>query len=213
MDTIDKVRHVNGVMRRVAEDLDIDMFNKTDISRSMIKYVFLDSDRRKAFHFVVNLDEYNPSECIYGLVCEAISNGYKGYDVQEINMNDLHPKGYYFDTGLIKRHINSVYGTLNSSNLYKREIDEMHETPNIWFKRSNFIMPINNHDVPKIEKVIFNDPATIIIWRDGTKTVVKADNESFDTEKGLAMAISKKALGNQGNYYETFKKWLPEANR
>ena len=40
--------------------------------------------------------------------------------------------------------------------------------------------------------------------------VVKAENEEFDPEKGLAMAISKKVLGNKGNYYETFKKWLPE---
>ena len=24
------------------------------------------------------------------------------------------------------------------------------------------------------------------------------------------MAIAKKALGNKGNYYETFKKWLPK---
>lgn len=24
------------------------------------------------------------------------------------------------------------------------------------------------------------------------------------------MAIAKKALGNQGNYYNTFKKWLPK---
>lgn len=62
----------------------------------------------------------------------------------------------------------------------------------------------------KIEKVIFNDPATIVIWADGTKTIVKADREKFDPEKGLAMAIAKKFLGNQGNYYEVFKKWLPE---
>ena len=26
----------------------------------------------------------------------------------------------------------------------------------------------------------------------------------------MAMAISKKALGNKGNYCEVFKKWLPE---
>ena len=26
----------------------------------------------------------------------------------------------------------------------------------------------------------------------------------------MAMAISKKALGNMGNYCEVFKKWLPE---
>lgn len=61
-----------------------------------------------------------------------------------------------------------------------------------------------------IKNVIFNDPATIVLWADGTKTVVKADGEKFDPEKGLAMAISKKALGNEGNYYNTFKKWLPK---
>lgn len=63
--------------------------------------------------------------------------------------------------------------------------------------------------IPAIDKVIFNDPATIVFWKDGTKTVVKAqDGEVYDDEKGLAMAISKKALGNQGNYYNTFDKYL-----
>jgi hypothetical protein len=61
-----------------------------------------------------------------------------------------------------------------------------------------------------IKKVIFNDPATIILWEDGTKTVVKADNEPYDPEKGMAMAIAKKALGNKGNYFNTFSKWLPK---
>lgn len=65
--------------------------------------------------------------------------------------------------------------------------------------------------MPIIKNVIFNDPATIVFWNDGTKTIVKAqDGDTFDPEKGLAMAISKKALGNKGNYCETFKKWLPE---
>ena len=67
---------------------------------------------------------------------------------------------------------------------------------------------VNNN--PSIKNVIFNDPATIIFWSDGTKTIVKAKNESFDPEKGLAMAISKKFLGNKGNYYDEFKKWLPK---
>lgn len=63
----------------------------------------------------------------------------------------------------------------------------------------------------EIVKVIFNEPATIVIWSDGTKTVVKAQNgETFDREKGLAMAICKKAFGNKGNYNEVFKKWVPE---
>ena len=64
--------------------------------------------------------------------------------------------------------------------------------------------------IPKIKDVIYNDPATIVFWEDGTKTVVKCKNEKFDPEKGLAMAFSKKMLGNKGNYYNIFKKWLPE---
>ena len=61
-----------------------------------------------------------------------------------------------------------------------------------------------------IKKVYFNDPVTVVLWEDGTKTIVKCDGEKYDPEKGLAMAIAKKALGNKGNYYEVFKKWLPE---
>lgn len=74
--------------------------------------------------------------------------------------------------------------------------------------KGGYVYP-NTNTLPKIEKVIFNKPATIVMWSDGTKTVVKTQNkERFNKEKGLAMAIAKKALGNQGNYYEEFKKWL-----
>lgn len=70
------------------------------------------------------------------------------------------------------------------------------------------------HDVDirgLIKEVIFNDPATIIIWKNGTKTIVKCgENEQYDPEKGLAMAIAKSCLGDKGNYYETFKKYLPK---
>lgn len=67
---------------------------------------------------------------------------------------------------------------------------------------------INKHlYFPRIREVIFNDPATIVFWEDGTKTVVKANDEIFDPEKGLAMAISKKAFGNKGQYFDHIKKW------
>lgn len=61
----------------------------------------------------------------------------------------------------------------------------------------------------EIKKVIFNNPATIIFWADGTKTVVKCqEGDTYDPEKGMAMAIAKKALGNQGNYCNVFHDWL-----
>ena len=61
-----------------------------------------------------------------------------------------------------------------------------------------------------IKKVKFNPPATIVFWTDNTKTVVKCSGEDYDPEKGLAMCICKKVLGDKGNYYEVFKKWLPK---
>lgn len=61
-----------------------------------------------------------------------------------------------------------------------------------------------------IRKVIFNNPATIVLWSDGTKTVVKCnERDDFDPEKGLAMAICKKHFGG-GFYNDVFKKWIPE---
>ena len=59
-----------------------------------------------------------------------------------------------------------------------------------------------------IDKVIFNEPATIILWKDGTKTVVKAVDEPFDREKGFAMAVLKKMAGNKGNYFNKVKRWV-----
>lgn len=63
----------------------------------------------------------------------------------------------------------------------------------------------------EIKNVIFNDPATIVIWSDDTKTVVKCqEGDTYSKELGLAMCISKKFLGNKGNFNEEFKKWIPE---
>lgn len=63
----------------------------------------------------------------------------------------------------------------------------------------------------RIKDVIFNGPATIVFWADGEKTVVKcSENDVYDPEKGLAMAIAKRALGNKSKYYDIFKKWVPE---
>ncbi len=75
----------------------------------------------------------------------------------------------------------------------------------------NSIYGMSSSHIPEIKNVIFNDPATIVFWEDGTKTVVKCqDGDEFDPEKGLAMAIAKKAYGNKGSYCNKLKKWLPK---
>lgn len=64
--------------------------------------------------------------------------------------------------------------------------------------------------LPKPEKIILNDPATIILWSDNTKTIVKKNSKDkkFDPEKGIALCYMKKALGNKGNYNNVFKEWI-----
>jgi len=63
-------------------------------------------------------------------------------------------------------------------------------------------------DPMEIKDVIFDDPATIVFWADGTKTVVKCqEGDEFDPEKGLTMAIAKKVYGNKGSYCNEIKKW------
>lgn len=152
---------------------------------------------------------------------------YRGYDEdikRELDMlciKPVHrvekPKPIYITTGgrsggkdyTFKSLLNSIYGTslTDAEKMYiENDVKATIDLYNRYYRKENGMI------LPKIEKVIFNDPATIIKWRDGSKTVVKAENEPFDPEKGLAMAIAKKALGNEGNYYETFKKWLPKEN-
>lgn len=49
----------------------------------------------------------------------------------------------------------------------------------------------------KAKQVIFNPPATIVLWADGTKTVVKCDPlDIFNETTGVALCYMKKALGN-----------------
>ena len=67
--------------------------------------------------------------------------------------------------------------------------------------------------VIQIKKVYFNPPYTIVIWDDDTKSKIKCqDGDIYDPEKGLALAISKKALGNKGSWYEIFKKFISPAD-
>lgn len=101
----------------------------------------------------------------------------------------------YSSTGEITDHY--VY-TYNYYTQIKNELDEL------------FRHPIgNNIRCDRIKRVIFSGPATIILWKDGTKTVVKCqEGEEDDREKAIALCMVKKVLGNKGNYYNHIRKAL-----
>lgn len=108
----------------------------------------------------------------------------------------------------IKTKLNSIYGR----GIYKSPIDDYIKadiglTEELYKNRTDYTRFYNQFE---IKNVIFNPPASIVFWQDGTKTVVKCgEHDIYDPEKGIAMAIAKRALGNQGNYYNKIKEWLP----
>ena len=62
---------------------------------------------------------------------------------------------------------------------------------------------------PTINQVIFNNPATIILWTDNTKTIVKCqEGDDYDMEKGFVMAYLKKLLGNDNTFNKEINKWV-----
>lgn len=59
------------------------------------------------------------------------------------------------------------------------------------------------------KKVIFNNPATIVYWPDGSKTVVKCGNgDIYDREKGFAMCVLKRLYGDK--FHVMLKKYVPQ---
>lgn len=55
----------------------------------------------------------------------------------------------------------------------------------------------NKNAFPEIKKVIFNYPATIVFFADGTKTVVKCkEDEEFSPWAGVALCIVKRLYGD-----------------
>ena len=77
----------------------------------------------------------------------------------------------------------------------------------------NGYMTIGNDpfkDKFEVREVIFNFPVTIVVWKNGEKTIVKCgDNDTRDDEKSFTWAVAKRALGTNAQ----IKKLIENANR
>lgn len=89
-------------------------------------------------------------------------------------------------------------------------MDEIKNTINMFYGVTGFMGYDKTFGKYVIDNVKFNPPATIVFWKDGSKTVVKCkEDETFDYEKGLSMAICKKLYGD--DFHKTFRKWVPKS--
>lgn len=119
----------------------------------------------------------------------------------ERTINDVWPTERDFLTEKMRAHIYGDFPDHNSE--YAKYVKNDIKSTELMIKH------VRNERYFGIKKVIFNDPATIVFWQDGSKTVVKCqEGDIFDPEKGLAMVISKRALGDKGNFNDVFKKWV-----
>lgn len=73
--------------------------------------------------------------------------------------------------------------------------------------------------IPDVDRIIFNPPATIVFWSDGTKTVVKCiEGQPFEKYAGFCAACMKKMFGSTSRAKgimeecdeDTWKQWLEE---
>ena len=142
------------------------------------------------------------------VLIDGFDNPHKADPTIAFHYNQLDP--WLNDSKDAKELAMSRYLRYKKNNEYKKEVAKYCYNDVITTEAVFNATRTTQTVIPKIKDVIYNDPATIVFWEDGTKTVVKCKNEKFDPEKGLAMAFSKKILGNKGNYYNVFKKWLPD---
>lgn len=91
----------------------------------------------------------------------------------------------------------------------KRELDDLkkeHDIPSA-YPKSTFGLVYQECKIRPtfvIDKVLFNPPATIVFWLDGTKTVVKCkEGEEFSEWAGIALCLAKKLYGP--NFHKIFK--------
>lgn len=89
------------------------------------------------------------------------------------------------------------YGTISSTKITARDIN------------AKLNLPVSFMPIPMITKIVFNNPATIVFWADGTKTVVKCmEGQEFNEYYGVACAIMKRYFGNNSkasSFVEKFK--------
>lgn len=76
---------------------------------------------------------------------------------------------------------------------YEEGVNVVAENGDVWRVGNDTLVEITN----PIKRVIFNPPATIVLWVDGTKTVAKCSkDDTFDKQTGLLICLAKHAYGH-----------------
>ena len=151
-----------------------------------------------------------PDKTYVKMNCNVIIRDIEDLDTVNIKCNSVYGECDEEETDMSKKEINEESYAREAAAAIRKGMQEWKQ------HRDQMKAPV----VPAIMDIKFNGPATIIFWSDGTKTVVKQnENEPyFDKEKAIAMAVLKKSY--PGNAYhklfnldEYFRKQLRAAEK
>ena len=120
----------------------------------------------------------------------------------------------FYDCGYTPKYVYHDYIDTDIAATYT--LENLIRSSQYFLKGETTMKNTNKKPIPSnpIKQVIFNGPATIVYWKDGSKTVVKCQEGAVnDPEKGFAMAVARHyfcdILG-MSRYDGIFKKYLPK---
>lgn len=195
--------------------IDIAYFYDIPFESSMIRRMAPDGEIYMNLHYFMK-EVFRRAENEVNIAKKKLLNDI--YGVESVN----YPENFIANLRETIKKSNSLYELPGYNEAYGIEIDRLNSEilrqcylstelckPNVVAcikEEKNMNCDIRSN----IKDVIFNDRVTVILWKDGTKTMVRAGkHEDYDPEKGFAMAVCKKMFGNKGNYYGAFKKYVP----
>lgn len=109
--------------------------------------------------------------------------------------------------GKIKDQLNSVYGMCADEHELSEKLKRANEIISNY--KGGYMKDYTSMYGKAIKKVIFNDPATIVMWKDGTKTVVKKHGDiEFNGEAAVMYAYVLRWHFN--NNRKSMRIWLKQ---
>lgn len=166
------------------------------------------------------------AEFVHDVIFEKKNDGFEEYyssyggNISRLEPEDVITHSYpkiksYYDFGYAPRYVYHDDITTN----FKRGLADLIKSSQNSLKGESTMKNTIKKPTPSnpIEQVIFNGPATIVYWKDGSKTVVKCQEGAVnDPEKGFAMAVARHyfcdILG-MSRYDGIFKKYLPKETK
>ena len=110
-----------------------------------------------------------------------------------LNNWETHP--WYEDTDSVKQIVNEIYGAKVFGIKEDTKMNDYYKTPN---------------RIPAPKKIIISEDArvTVVLWADGTKTVVKcSDTDTYDPYTAYCAAFAKKCYGTNSQLKKTIEKF------